>query len=88
MTMLHLLLLDQIASGRWAAAQESSRLGLELKATHRNELFGCQFIAYDGLRAASAVDVETARGCAAEVRRGLGRVGWGCCSDSPSASRC
>ena len=70
MTMLHLLLLDQIASGRWESAQESVRLGLELTATHHNELFRLQFIAYDGLRAASAGDVETARRCAAEV------TGW------------
>ncbi|CAN5544699.1 LuxR family transcriptional regulator [soil metagenome] len=67
MTMLHLLLLDQIASGRWVQAQESAKLGLELTSTHRNELFRCQFVAYDGLRAASAGDVGTARRCAAEV---------------------
>ena len=70
MTMLHLLLLDQIASGRWEAAQDSARLGLELTSTHHNELFRQQFIAYDGLRAASAGDVATARRCAAEV------TGW------------
>ncbi|MET0476102.1 MAG: AAA family ATPase [Mycobacterium sp.] len=77
MTMLHLLLLDQIASGRWEAARESARLGLELTATHHNELFRCQFVAYDGLRAASAGDVETARRCAAEVTAWAGprRVG-------------
>jgi DNA-binding CsgD family transcriptional regulator len=70
MTMLHLLLLDQIGSGRWAAAEDSARLGAELTATHHNELFRLQFVAYDGLRAASAGDVETARRCAAEV------TGW------------
>ncbi|MBJ7339349.1 LuxR family transcriptional regulator [Mycolicibacterium sp.] len=70
MTMLHLLLLDQIASGRWEAAQQSARLGLELTSTHHNELFRQQFVAYDGLRAASEGDVETARRCAAEV------TGW------------
>jgi DNA-binding CsgD family transcriptional regulator len=70
MTMLHLLVLDQIASGRWAAAEESVRLGLELTATHHNELFRVQFIAYDGLRAASAGRIEEARRCAAEV------TGW------------
>ncbi len=70
MTMLHLLVLDQIASGRWVAAEESVRLGLELTATHHNELFRVQFVAYDGLRAASAGRVEEARRCAAEV------TGW------------
>ena len=67
MTMLHLLLLDQIASGQWTDARESARLGVELTTTHRNELFRCQFVAYDGVRAAGAGDVATARRCAAEV---------------------
>jgi DNA-binding CsgD family transcriptional regulator len=69
MTMLHLLLLDQIASGRWADAQESARLGQELARTHHNELFRVQYTVYEGLRAASAGEVETARRCAAEVHR-------------------
>lgn len=77
MTMLHLLVLDQIASGHWTQAGESARIGRELTTTHRNELFGLQFIAYDGVRAACAGDVETARRCAAEVTAWAGprRVG-------------
>ncbi|MET0473712.1 MAG: LuxR family transcriptional regulator [Mycobacterium sp.] len=77
MTMLHLLLLDQIASGRWTEACESARLGVELTTTHRNELFRCQFIAYDGLRAAGVGDVAAARRCAAEVSAWAGprRIG-------------
>lgn len=67
MTMLHLLLLDQIRSGAWTQATDSVRMGLELSASHHNDLFRHQFIAYDGLRAASAGDVEAARRCAAEV---------------------
>ncbi len=67
MTMLHLLVLDQIGSGSWTLAEESVRLGRELTTTHRNDLFHYQFIAYDGLRAACAGDVHTARRCAAEV---------------------
>ncbi len=67
MTMLHLLVLDQVASGRWAQARESAALGIELTSMHHNELFRCQFVAYDGLRAASAGDIATARRCAAEV---------------------
>jgi DNA-binding CsgD family transcriptional regulator len=67
MTMLQLLLLDRIASGEWAQAQESARVGLELTSTHHNELFRCQFVAYDGVRAASSGDVVAARRCAAEV---------------------
>ncbi|MDX1889445.1 ATP-binding protein [Mycolicibacterium sp. 050158] len=77
MTMLHLLVLDQIAAGHWDAARESARLGVELTTQHRNELFRLQFVVYDGLRAASAGDAEVAKRCAAEVSawaapRGLG----------------
>ncbi|WP_084727396.1 helix-turn-helix transcriptional regulator [Rhodococcoides yunnanense] len=67
MTMLHLLALDQIGSGDWAAAQRSVHIGVELATTHRNELFRYQFIAYDGFRAACAGDAVHARRCAAEV---------------------
>ena len=67
MTMLHLLLLDQIRSGAWAEATESVRIGLESTAAHRNDLFRYQFVAYNGLRAACAGDVDTARRCAQEV---------------------
>ncbi|MEZ0050837.1 DNA-binding CsgD family transcriptional regulator [Mycobacterium sp. MAA66] len=67
MTMLHLLLLDQIRSGAWGEAAESVRIGLSLTASHHNDLFRYQFVAYDGLRAACAGDVDTARRCASEV---------------------
>ncbi|TGD84557.1 helix-turn-helix transcriptional regulator [Mycolicibacterium sp. CH28] len=67
MTMLHLLLLDQIRSGEWPQAQESVRIGLQLSETHNNPLFRYQFVAYDGLRAACTGDTETARRCASEV---------------------
>ncbi len=67
MTMLHLLLLDQIGSGRWVQAQESVQRGLELTDAHRNELFRCQFVAYAGFLAACAGDVQTARRRASEV---------------------
>lgn len=67
MTMLHLLVLDQIGSGDWTAAQRSVQIGVELATTHRNELFRYQFIAYDGFRAACAGDVDQARRCATEV---------------------
>lgn len=67
MTMLHLLLLDQIRSGAWAEATESVRIGLALTETHHNDLFRCQFVAYDGLRAACAGEVDVARRYASEV---------------------
>lgn len=67
MTMLHLLLLDQLASGNWAQAQRSIELGSELTATHRNDLFRHQFTAYRALHAALTGDVQTARRCADDV---------------------
>lgn len=67
MTMLHLLLLDQIRSGAWAEAKQSVQLGVQLSETHNNGLFRCQFVAYDGLRAACEGDADTARRCSAEV---------------------
>ena len=67
LTTLHLLLLDQIRSGAWTQAAESARIGLALSTSHNNALFACQFVAYDGLRAASAGDTDTARRCAADV---------------------
>ncbi len=67
MTMLHLLLLDQIASGDWTRAHQSIRLGLDLSATHRNELFHQQFVAYDGLHAAMTGDAATVRRCTTDV---------------------
>jgi DNA-binding CsgD family transcriptional regulator len=78
MTMLHLLLLDQIRSGAWDQAAESVRIGMELTATHHNDLFRCQFVAYDGLRAACTGDTDTARRCASEITAWAGprRLGF------------
>ncbi len=67
MTMLHLLLLDQIGSGAWDEAQASVRAGVALAETHRNELFRRQFLAYDGLRAACVGDGDLAARRIAEV---------------------
>lgn len=72
MTMLHLILLDQLATGDWDQARESIRLGLELTETHHNELFRYQFIAYRGLHAAATGDVDTARRCASDVQTWAG----------------
>jgi DNA-binding CsgD family transcriptional regulator len=72
MTMLHLLLLDQIATGDWTQAAQSIRLGLELTETHHLELFRYQFVAYGGLHAAATGDVDTALRCATEVQAWAG----------------
>ena len=68
MTMLHLILLDHLATGDWDQAHQSTRLGRELTELHHNDLFRYQFIAYDGLRAAATGDADTAHRCATEVR--------------------
>lgn len=77
MTMLHLKLLDELATGDWEQAQQSIRLGLDLTETHHNELFRYQFIAYHGLHAAATGDVDTAQRCASEVQTWAGprRIG-------------
>ncbi|KAA0094109.1 helix-turn-helix transcriptional regulator [Mycolicibacterium sp. P1-18] len=68
MTMLHLILLDHLATGDWQQAEQSIRLGLDLTEAHRNDLFRHQFIAYEGLHAAASGDVDAARRCATEVQ--------------------
>ncbi|KQY06860.1 hypothetical protein ASD37_12045 [Mycobacterium sp. Root135] len=68
MTMLHLILLDQLARGDWEQAQQSTRLGRELTELHHNDLFHYQFIAYDGLHAAATGDFDTARRCVTAVQ--------------------
>ncbi|GAB7069801.1 helix-turn-helix transcriptional regulator [Mycobacterium hodleri] len=72
MTMLHLTLLDQLATGDWNQAEQSTRLGRDLTELHRNDLFRHQFIAYEGLHAAATGDVDTARRCTTEVQAWAG----------------
>lgn len=70
MTMSHLLMLDQLAAGRWADAEQTGQDGLELTRVHRNELFEYQCTAYLGVLAACRGDVEQAREHAGAV------IGW------------
>ena len=72
MTMLHLILLDQLATGDWDEARKSIRLRRDLTELHHNELFRYQFITYDGLHAAATGDFETARRRATEVQTWTG----------------
>ncbi|MFF8883931.1 AAA family ATPase [Streptomyces flaveolus] len=61
MTMLHLVMLDQINSGAWDEAEASGRRGLELTTSHGYELFAHQFRAFLGLVAACRGQHDRAR---------------------------
>ncbi|MFF3503247.1 AAA family ATPase [Streptomyces sp. NPDC003247] len=61
MTMLHLIMLDQIAVGEWAEAERTGERCLELTTRHRHTLFTHHTRAYLGLVAALRGDVERAR---------------------------
>ncbi|MER6978086.1 LuxR C-terminal-related transcriptional regulator, partial [Streptomyces carpinensis] len=61
MTMLHLIMLDQIAVGEWDEAERTGQRCLELTTSHRHALFAHHSRAYLGLLAALRGDVEHAR---------------------------
>ncbi|MFJ8948044.1 AAA family ATPase [Streptomyces sp. NPDC102395] len=61
MTMLHLIMLDQIAVGEWDDAEHTGRRCLELTTTHRHALFVHHTQAYLGLLAALRGEVLRAR---------------------------
>ncbi|MFF4355074.1 AAA family ATPase [Streptomyces sp. NPDC001530] len=67
MTMLHLIMLDQIAVGEWAEAERTGTRCLELASSHRNALFAHHARAYLGLLAALRGEVERARELQATV---------------------
>ncbi|WP_258314947.1 AAA family ATPase, partial [Streptomyces sp. Act143] len=67
MTMLHLIMLDQIAVGEWDAAEQTGQRCLELTTTHGHELFVHHTHAYLGLLAALRGQVEHARELQATV---------------------
>lgn len=61
MTMEQLTLLDQINCGQWAAAELTAARGLELTRAHGHEMFEHQFLAFEGLLAASKGETQRAR---------------------------
>jgi DNA-binding CsgD family transcriptional regulator len=61
MTLLQLVMLDQMSLGSWDAAEETGRRGLELTQTHGYELFAHQFRGFLGLLAAWRGDSAGAR---------------------------
>ncbi|MFJ9775199.1 AAA family ATPase [Kitasatospora sp. NPDC101157] len=77
MVMLHLIMLDQMAIGEWAEAEDTGQRGLDLAAEHGHNLFAVQSRAYLAQLAALRGQVGRARDLQAEVDawarpRGLG----------------
>lgn len=77
MTMLHLIMLDQIGVGEWAEAEHTGQRCLELTTAHGHALFVLHTQAYLGLLAALRGEVERARELQAAVEawarpRGVG----------------
>ncbi|MGP4013893.1 ATP-binding protein, partial [Streptomyces sp. 4N124] len=67
MTMLHLIMLDQIAVGEWDEAERTGQRCLELTTTHGHSLFVHHTHAYLGLVAALRGQVDRARELQATV---------------------
>ncbi|MGW1641696.1 AAA family ATPase [Streptomyces lavendulae] len=67
MTMLHLIMLDQIAAGEWQEARRTGQRCLELTTSHGYALFTHQTRAYLGLLAALCGEAERARELQAAV---------------------
>ncbi|WP_425244655.1 ATP-binding protein [Streptomyces citrinus] len=61
MTMLHLIMLDQIAVGEWDEAGRTGQRCLELTTAHQHDLFTYHTHAYLGQVAALQGDIERAR---------------------------
>lgn len=61
MTMLHLIMLDQISAGEWQEARRTGERCLDLTTSHGYALFTHQTRAYLGLLAALRGDAEQAR---------------------------
>ncbi|MET7304824.1 LuxR family transcriptional regulator [Embleya sp. NPDC005575] len=67
MTMLHLIMLDQITVGEWGEAERTGQRCLDLTTTREHVLFAHHTRAYLGLLAALRGDVERARELQATV---------------------
>ncbi|MEV0175549.1 ATP-binding protein, partial [Streptomyces sp. NPDC050803] len=67
MTMLHQIMLDQIAVGEWDEAERTGQQALELTTTHKHALFVHHTHAYLGWLAALRGQVEHARALQATV---------------------
>ncbi|MET8806332.1 AAA family ATPase [Streptomyces sp. NPDC004546] len=60
MTLLQVVMLDQMGSGRWADAAQTGRHGLELTARHGYALFAHQFRGFLAMVAACRGDLDAA----------------------------
>ncbi|MFJ5212428.1 helix-turn-helix transcriptional regulator [Streptomyces nigra] len=85
MTLLHLVMLDQFASGDWTEAERTGRQVLDLTRTHGNELFRQRSKAHLGLLAAARGDVSQAREIGASVSAWCEPRGVGCLVETAKA---
>ncbi|WP_458249334.1 AAA family ATPase [Streptomyces sp. MAI_2237] len=69
MTLQQLVMLDQISSGEWDAAEETGRRGLALTVAHGYRLFEYQYHGFLGLLAAWRGDADAARAALDRVDR-------------------
>ncbi|MER5447490.1 AAA family ATPase [Streptomyces sp. NPDC002764] len=69
MTLQQLVMLDQMSSGEWDAAEETGRRGLALTVAHGYRLFEHQYHGFLGLLAAWRGDADTARAALDRVDR-------------------
>ncbi|MFJ7495118.1 AAA family ATPase [Streptomyces sp. NPDC097727] len=67
MTMLHLIMLDQMAVGEWDEAERTGQRGLDLTTSHHHALFAHHTRAYLGLLAAMRGETDRARELQATV---------------------
>ncbi|SEE58670.1 LuxR family transcriptional regulator [Streptomyces sp. TLI_105] len=67
MTMLHLIMLDQMSVGEWGEAERTGQRNLELATSHGHTLFAHHTRAYLGMLAAMRGETERARELQAAV---------------------
>lgn len=77
MTMLHVVMLDQINTGQWTEAEATGQRGLELTARHGYTTFSYQFRVYLGLVAAARGDSRSAAEYRSAVEAWAGPRGIG-----------
>lgn len=77
MTMLHMLMLDQMDTGQWEQAEDTARRGLELTVAHRHDTYEQHFRVFLAVLAASTGDTARARELAATVSAWAGPRGLG-----------
>ncbi|WP_213010715.1 helix-turn-helix transcriptional regulator [Paractinoplanes toevensis] len=85
MTLLQLVMLDQMSSGEWDDAVATGRRGLEMTIEHGYALFEHQFYGFSGLISAWRGDLEAARRAADRLDRWARPRGVGYLTDLAEA---